>query len=70
MEWAKILAKGATVTAAFATSLAANSSNVTIGSNYAGTESWNGYLDELRITKGYARYVANFTVPTDAYSEK
>jgi hypothetical protein len=56
--------------AAFATSLAANSSNVTIGSNYAGTESWNGYLDELRITKGYARYVANFTVPTDAYSEK
>ena len=54
--------------AAFATSMA-SVSNVSIGSNAAGTESWNGYLDELRITKGYARYVANFSVPTDAYSE-
>jgi hypothetical protein len=54
--------------AAFATGIA-TMPNVAIGSNFAGTESWNGYLDELRITKGYARYVANFNVPTTAYPE-
>jgi hypothetical protein len=40
---------------------------MTIGDNAAGTESWNGYIDELRVTKGYARYVANFSAPTSAH---
>jgi len=34
-----------------------------------GTTAFKGYLDEFRITKGYARYTATFTPPTSALSD-
>jgi hypothetical protein len=40
-----------------------------IGS-YIGSSSYmNGYMDDIRITKGYARYTTTFTPPTSALSD-
>jgi Concanavalin A-like lectin/glucanases superfamily len=44
-----------------------NSANpVTIGSDNALQVEFNGYIADLRITKGYARYTSNFTPPAQA----
>ena len=47
-------------------SLRNNSTSVLIGKRIYGTYT-NAYLDDIRITKGLARYTANFTPPTEAF---
>jgi hypothetical protein len=36
---------------------------------YDSSETFNGYIDELRISKGVARWTANFPVPAVAYAD-
>jgi hypothetical protein len=47
-----------------------SATNATIGDGPVfGSYPYTGYIDDFRITKGYARYTANFTPPTAALSD-
>ena len=45
--------------------------NALIGASYSGNPTisnfLNGYLDDIRVTNGYARYTSNFVAPTSAF---
>ncbi len=40
-----------------------------IGNNSGGSSSFDGWIDEFRISKGVARWTSNFTPPTSAYPD-
>jgi hypothetical protein len=40
-----------------------------IGANRAAGDPMKGFIDDLRITKGIARYTSNFTAPTKAFED-
>jgi len=41
-----------------------------IGLDQAGSYPFVGYIEDLRITRGYARYTSNFTAPTTAHAKQ
>jgi hypothetical protein len=59
--------EGATWSSAAA--ILATNTPVTIGANADGTVGFNGWIDEIRITKGVARYTSNFTPPSAAFPD-
>jgi hypothetical protein len=58
-----VVKASATVAATFSPSL----TNFVIGNDGSAARSFPGYVDEARITKGFARYAGAFTPPTAAF---
>jgi hypothetical protein len=63
------ISKALTVSTAIAgNSLGQVAANMCIGNRRMTDGSFNGYIDEFRLSKGIARWTADFTVPASAYT--
>ena len=47
----------------------ANTNQTIVGNSLSSGGQFNGYIDDLRITNGYARYTSTFTPPTAAFPD-
>ena len=63
------VSQAVTQSAAFGT-MANIVANVDIGRYTSGAHQVNGWLDEFRVSKGIARWTANFTPPASAYGKR
>jgi hypothetical protein len=64
----RLFADGVQVGSTLTYTSSIDATNMVIGGAYQTTYFlYLGYIDDLRITKGYARYTANFTPPTEAF---
>ena len=50
-------------------SLSANNTNLRIGRDFITNSPFQGYIDEIRITKGVCRYSSSFSVPTRPFPD-
>lgn len=53
----------------WAGAIAARTLDLVVGDDPGYSRYFNGYIDDLRITKGVARYTADFTVPSAAFPD-
>ena len=52
-------------TTTFTGSVSTSTSAVTVGANASGADPFTGYMDDIRITKGLARYTGTtYTIPS------
>lgn len=65
----RLFVDGTQAGATYADATSYISSPVNIGASGNLASVLNGYIDDLRITKGVARYTANFTPPTEAFPD-